>query len=217
MTVERGEGGAARFSVIDTGPGVPADRRGAIFDSFEQGDGSHARRFEGAGLGLTISRELVRLMGGELTLADNPRRRVDLLLRGQRCRNAPRSSRPAPTRRAARSRGDARPHHRRFAVRGAGDRGATCGSRRQRRARRRPRLRPQGAERPAEARPRHCRLRAWSRGDQSPGCKPRARPGSGAASCCFRRSNGGPLGRRRLKASTAGWSSRSGRVRCSSG
>ena len=72
VTVERGEGGAARFSVIDTGPGVPADRRGAIFDSFEQGDGSHARRFEGAGLGLSISRELVRLMDGDLALADNP-------------------------------------------------------------------------------------------------------------------------------------------------
>ena len=72
VTVERGEGGAARFCVIDTGPGVPADRRGAIFDSFEQGDGSHARRFEGAGLGLSISRELVRLMDGDLTLADNP-------------------------------------------------------------------------------------------------------------------------------------------------
>ena len=72
VTVERGEQGAARFSVIDTGPGVPADRRAAIFDSFEQGDGSHARRFEGAGLGLAISSELARLMGGELTLADNP-------------------------------------------------------------------------------------------------------------------------------------------------
>jgi signal transduction histidine kinase/CheY-like chemotaxis protein len=72
VAVERGEGGEARFSVIDTGPGVPADRRTAIFDKFEQGDGSHARRFEGAGLGLAISRELVRLMGGELTLADNP-------------------------------------------------------------------------------------------------------------------------------------------------
>ena len=72
VTVERGEDGAAQFSVIDTGPGVPAERRAAIFDSFEQGDGSHARRFEGAGLGLAISRELVRLMGGELTLADNP-------------------------------------------------------------------------------------------------------------------------------------------------
>jgi signal transduction histidine kinase/CheY-like chemotaxis protein len=72
VAVERGEGDAARFSVIDTGPGVPADRRAAIFDSFEQGDSSHARRFEGAGLGLTISRRLVRLMGGELKLADNP-------------------------------------------------------------------------------------------------------------------------------------------------
>jgi signal transduction histidine kinase/CheY-like chemotaxis protein len=72
VAVDRGEQGAARFSIIDTGPGVPAERRAAIFDSFEQGDGSHARRFEGAGLGLAISRELVRLMGGELTLADNP-------------------------------------------------------------------------------------------------------------------------------------------------
>ena len=72
VTVERDEMGAARFSVIDSGPGVPADRREAVFDSFEQGDGSHARRFEGAGLGLAISRELVRLMGGELTLSDNP-------------------------------------------------------------------------------------------------------------------------------------------------
>ena len=72
VAVERGKNGTARFSVMDTGPGVPAERRAAIFDSFEQGDGSHARRFEGAGLGLAISRELVGLMGGELTLVDNP-------------------------------------------------------------------------------------------------------------------------------------------------
>jgi signal transduction histidine kinase/CheY-like chemotaxis protein len=72
VMVERGEQGAVRFSVIDTGPGVPEDRRTAIFDSFEQGDGSHARGFEGAGLGLAISSDLLRLMGGALTLADNP-------------------------------------------------------------------------------------------------------------------------------------------------
>ena len=70
--VERSETGAARFSVIDTGPGVPEVRRAAIFEAFEHGDGSQAERFEGAGLGLAISRELVRLMGGDLTLADNP-------------------------------------------------------------------------------------------------------------------------------------------------
>ncbi len=72
VSVERAEGEALRFSVIDTGPGVPRDRRTAIFEDFEQGDGSHARRFGGAGLGLAISRQLVGLMGGALTLEDNP-------------------------------------------------------------------------------------------------------------------------------------------------
>ena len=60
------------FEVTDTGPGVPADRRASIFEDFEQGDGSHARHFEGTGLGLAISKRLVALMGGELTLRDNP-------------------------------------------------------------------------------------------------------------------------------------------------
>ena len=60
------------FAVTDTGPGVPADRRKAIFEDFEQGDGSNARRFEGAGLGLAISSRLVALMGGSLGYEDNP-------------------------------------------------------------------------------------------------------------------------------------------------
>ena len=64
-------GKTLRFAVIDTGPGVPLERRAAIFEDFEQGDGSPARRFEGAGLGLAISRRLVGLMGGALTLTDN--------------------------------------------------------------------------------------------------------------------------------------------------
>src|SRR5271166_5238733 len=72
VSLERGEGHELRFAVIDTGPGVPADRRAAIFEHFEQGDGSDSRRFEGAGLGLAISRGLVTLMGGALTLSDNP-------------------------------------------------------------------------------------------------------------------------------------------------
>jgi signal transduction histidine kinase/DNA-binding response OmpR family regulator len=63
--------GRVRFQVKDTGPGVPPDRRAAIFEDFEQGDGSNARHYEGTGLGLAISKRIVALMGGELTLADN--------------------------------------------------------------------------------------------------------------------------------------------------
>jgi signal transduction histidine kinase/CheY-like chemotaxis protein len=72
VSIGRVEGNALRFAVTDTGPGVPADRRKAIFEDFEQGDGSNARRFEGAGLGLAISSRLVGLMGGSLTYEDNP-------------------------------------------------------------------------------------------------------------------------------------------------
>jgi signal transduction histidine kinase/CheY-like chemotaxis protein len=64
--------GRVQFQVKDTGPGVPPDRRAAIFEDFEQGDGSNARHYEGTGLGLAIAKRIVALMGGELTLADNP-------------------------------------------------------------------------------------------------------------------------------------------------
>jgi signal transduction histidine kinase/CheY-like chemotaxis protein len=72
VSIGRADGDALRFAVTDTGPGVPADRRKAIFEDFEQGDGSNARRFEGAGLGLAISSRLVALMGGALAYEDNP-------------------------------------------------------------------------------------------------------------------------------------------------
>lgn len=59
-----------RFEVRDTGPGVPAAAREAIFEEFEQADASATRRHGGTGLGLAISRRLVAQMGGALTLAD---------------------------------------------------------------------------------------------------------------------------------------------------
>ncbi len=61
-------GDALALMVADTGPGIAADRVGALFEKFTQADASTTRRYGGTGLGLAICRELAQAMGGEIVV-----------------------------------------------------------------------------------------------------------------------------------------------------
>lgn len=60
------------FEVADTGVGIAPEQMEAIFRPFEQAEASTTRRFGGTGLGLTVSRRLARLLGGEVEVSSEP-------------------------------------------------------------------------------------------------------------------------------------------------
>ncbi len=67
-----GDGDRFTVSVKDTGIGIPEDRLSYVFERFAQVDSSFARKYDGTGIGLSLTSEIVKIMGGEIRVSSEP-------------------------------------------------------------------------------------------------------------------------------------------------
>ncbi len=65
-------GTTARITIADQGPGIAPDMVDQVFEPFFRADRARSQNIPGAGLGLTISREIIRKAGGDITIANRP-------------------------------------------------------------------------------------------------------------------------------------------------
>ena len=82
-----------RFSVKDTGIGIPADKQRLLFQKFSQADASTTRKYGGTGLGLAISKQLAEMMGGQIGLVSNDGAGDRVLVHGAFRQAAPKGAR----------------------------------------------------------------------------------------------------------------------------